>query len=257
MFPCRRVERSSRLSPNRSNRGHGPKRASVLWAIALALPVAALSTTPAHACTQRPPPGWRPPTPEEAFYHATLVLHVRALGDTTPADSAPVKLQVLQRLKGEWWSVPLAFTTSSASMCGFGEVKSGREYVFFFYDGWRVRRELPSWNQPEGTPEDILAALAPSPGAWQGPVSPEGLETQLRLQVHARMNHFETTDPTNPHPDRTEVVDKFWMRVGMHYLEVTDPTNPHPQSFLPPFGRLPRKPPGWFLPEPTWPTTTR
>jgi hypothetical protein len=76
---------------------------------------------------------------------------------------------------------------------------------------------------------------------------PEARATKLRQQVRIEMNFLEATDPTNPHSERAEVLANYWMRVGMNYLEAIDPTSPH-LLMPPPFGKGPRKPPGWVDP---------
>lgn len=121
-------------------------RASVAGALLL------LGAAAAQACS--PKPGWKPPTPEEAFDAAAVVVHARVTTVNSGPFSSVATLADVRALKGE----PIATArTMPGAQCGIGRFEPGSEVVLF----------LPSADAPvlflqqprEADPERVLEAL--------------------------------------------------------------------------------------------------
>lgn len=106
-----------------------------------------------------PTPGWRPPSPTEAFFSSSVVLHARVVSQQG-LDPSVVNVQVLHLLKGPFSG--RIIHTASHSLCGVGQLEVGAEYVFFIPDEQRLF--VTHLNQPKGlSTEQVLRALRITP----------------------------------------------------------------------------------------------
>jgi hypothetical protein len=96
------------------------------------LPLTALLialSVPAHACSIAP--GWKQPTPEQAFAAAETVVHARVLSQSgANTDDVIARVAVIRTLKGSFKHSVVR--TASGSLCGINQFNVGEEYVWFF-----------------------------------------------------------------------------------------------------------------------------
>jgi hypothetical protein len=148
--------------------------------------VAALQALPAFACSVLP--GWRPPSPQDAFKTAQVVLHAHVVSQTGGSVST-VTINPLKILKGTFSGNALA--NPSSSMCG-GNLIDGVEYVFFFPKG--TGYSVRSLDQPAETAAEVLSLLPRNASGLlvPEPTRPSGRYFQMGLLRPARPT---TNDP--------------------------------------------------------------
>lgn len=92
----------------------------------LAAALLGLGAAGALACS--PKPGWKPPTPEEAFDAAAVVIHARVSTVNSGPASSIATLADVRALKGD----PVATVqTMPGAQCGIGRFEAGSEVVLF------------------------------------------------------------------------------------------------------------------------------
>ncbi len=112
-------------------------------------------TQPALACD--PKPDWRPPTPQDAYATASVVIHARVVS-VQGSNPWNAEIVVLRTLKGSFSGSTVE--TASHSLCGIGRLVAGKEYVFFFPH--KSSHFVSHLLQPTDFKTDkILKALAP------------------------------------------------------------------------------------------------
>lgn len=92
----------------------------------LAAALLLLGAAAAEACS--PKPGWKPPTPAEAFDAAAVVVHARVTTVHSGPFSSVATLADVRALKGE----PVTTVrTMPGAQCGMGRFEPGTEVVLF------------------------------------------------------------------------------------------------------------------------------